>query len=60
MRSIKVYVSKFIPALIAASLLLSAASALAHDSRPAYLELVETESVAITVRYAHRKQHASY
>jgi hypothetical protein len=33
----------FILALIAVSLLLSAASALAHDSRPAYLELVETD-----------------
>jgi hypothetical protein len=30
--------------LLAASLLLSAASALAHDSRPAYLELVATDA----------------
>ena len=51
MHSIKVDVSKFIRALIAASLLLSAASALAHDSRPAYLELVETDAAVFELRW---------
>ena len=33
----------FMHTLIAASLLLSAPAALAHDARPAYLELVTTD-----------------
>jgi hypothetical protein len=44
MHRIKVDVSKLLRMLMAASLLLSATSALAHDSRPAYLELVETDT----------------
>jgi hydrogenase/urease accessory protein HupE len=38
-------------ALIAASLLLSAASALAHDARPAYLELVATDATVFELRW---------
>jgi hydrogenase/urease accessory protein HupE len=41
----------FMGALIAASLLLSAASALAHDSRPAYLELVETDGAVFELSW---------
>ena len=51
MHSIKVNVRKFMHALIAAGLLLSAASALAHDSRPAYLELVETDAAVFELRW---------
>jgi hypothetical protein len=40
--------------LLAASLLLSAASALAHDSRPAYLELVATDAAVFELSYATR------
>ena len=36
---------------IAASLLLSTASALAHDARPAYLELVETDAAVFELRW---------
>ncbi len=43
MTPIAVRVRFLLHVLIVASLLLSATSALAHDSRPAYLELVETD-----------------
>lgn len=43
----------FMRALIAASLLLSAASALAHDARPAYLELVATDATVFELRWKH-------
>ena len=36
---------------IAASLLLSTVSALAHDARPAYLELVETDAAVFELRW---------
>ena len=41
----------FMRALIAVSLLLSATSALAHDSRPAYLELVETDTAVFDLSW---------
>ena len=46
-----VRVGIFMHTLLAASLLLSAASALAHDSRPAYLELVATDAAIFELKW---------
>jgi hydrogenase/urease accessory protein HupE len=48
---VPVLVPRLLAALIAASLLLSATPALAHDSRPAYLELVETDATVFELRW---------
>jgi hypothetical protein len=50
---VPVLVPRLLAALIAASLLLSATPALAHDSRPAYLELVETDATVFELRWKH-------
>ena len=41
----------FVRALIVATLLLSSALALAHDARPAYLELVETDAAVFELSW---------